>query len=39
MPLHPIVQSIMDRARAAGFTGYADLSVGAARAHYANTAQ
>lgn len=39
MPLHPIVQSIMDRARAAGFNGYADFSVEAARAHYANTAR
>lgn len=39
MPLHPVVQSIMDRVRTAGFNGYAGFSVEAARAHYANTAK
>lgn len=39
MPLHPVVQSIMDRVRAAGFDGYAGFSVEHARAHYANTAK
>ena len=39
MPLHPVVQAIMDRVRATGFNGYADLSVADARAHYANTAK
>lgn len=39
MPLHPVVQAIMDRVRAAGFNGYSGMSVEAARAHYANTAK
>jgi acetyl esterase len=39
MPLHPVVQGIMDRVRAAGFNGYAGFTVEAARAHYANTAK
>lgn len=39
MPLHPVVQAIMDRVRAAGFNGYAGMSVEDARTHYASTAK
>jgi len=39
MPLHPVVQGIMDRVRSSGFNGYAGFAVEAARAHYASTAK